>query len=81
MVRQPGWVKTRIAIWARVGGTGIEVGRRGVKNRQEYPLVILDHEALLQYQRVEIIKECDDSFLSFMLHNGAEREGASSWNA
>lgn len=44
---------------------------RGMKNRKEYPLVILDHEALLQFERVVVIKECADSFLRFMLHNGA----------
>ena len=44
---------------------------RDMKNRGEYPLVLLDHEALLQFQRVVVVKEIDESFLSFMLHNGA----------
>ena len=44
---------------------------REIKNRREYPLVLLDHEALLRFQRVVVIKEIDESFLSFMLHNGA----------
>lgn len=44
---------------------------REMKNQREYPLVLLDHEALLQFQRVVVVREIDGSFLSFMLHNGA----------
>ena len=44
---------------------------REMKDRGECPLVLLDHEALLQFQRVVVVKEIDESFLSFMLHNGA----------
>jgi hypothetical protein len=38
---------------------------RGRKNRKEYPLVLLDHEALFQF----VLKIMDESFLSFMARN------------
>jgi hypothetical protein len=41
------------------------------KNRREYPLVLLDHEAALQFERIVVIRRIDQSFLSFMLNNGA----------
>jgi len=44
---------------------------RQMKNRREYPLVLLDHESLLQFERVVVVQKIDESFLSFMLHNGA----------
>lgn len=41
------------------------------KNRAEYALVVLEHEAVLQSQRLVVVRRVDDSFLSFMLHNGS----------
>jgi hypothetical protein len=44
---------------------------RGRKNRQEYPLVLLDHEVLLQFNRISVMQIIDQSFLSFMVRNAA----------
>jgi hypothetical protein len=45
---------------------------RQMKNRREYPLVLLDHEAALQFERIVVVRRIDDSFLSFMYSNRAK---------
>jgi hypothetical protein len=42
---------------------------RQMKHRREYPLVLLDHEAALQFGRIVVRRQIDDSFLSFMDSN------------
>ena len=44
---------------------------RRMKSGSEYPLVQLDHEAALQFERIVVIRRIDQSFLSFMFNNGA----------
>src|SRR5262249_22206276 len=45
---------------------------RQMKSRREYPLVLLDHEAALQFERIVVTRRIDQSFLSFMFNNGAK---------
>jgi len=42
-----------------------------MKSESEYPLVLLDHEAALQSERIIVSRRIDQSFLSFMFNNGA----------
>jgi len=44
---------------------------RRMKSESEYPLVLLDHEAALQSERIIVSRRIDQSFLSFMFNNGA----------
>jgi hypothetical protein len=34
--------------------------------------VLIDHEAALQFERIVVIRRIDQSFLSFMISNGAK---------
>jgi len=45
---------------------------RQTKNGRECPLVLLDHEAALQFERIMVVRRIDQSFLSFMFNNGAK---------
>jgi hypothetical protein len=74
-------------LWKPLGTAGLlQIGRldtgsydpvcldgRQTKNRRqrEYPLVLLDHEAALQFERIVIVRRIAPSFLSFMFSNGA----------
>jgi hypothetical protein len=48
------------------------VDGRQIEDRRECPLVLLDHEAALPFERIVVIRQIDKSFLSFMLKNDAK---------